>query len=96
MNLLVLLLSLIHNNCSKAFSYEVYDVGYKTIPDGVLGYIVMELVRPHNYSDEIISSLFAGLEFFKRREVGVDIMGPEPISQDIQLMTNVGKHRRKN
>ena len=69
---------------------KVYDVGYKTIPDGVLGYIVMELVRPHNYSDEIISSLFAGLEFFKRREVGVDIMGPEPISQDIQLMTNVG------
>ena len=27
---------------------KVYDVGYKTIPDGVLGYIVMELVRPHN------------------------------------------------
>ena len=24
---------------------KVYDVGYKTIPDGVLGYIVMELVR---------------------------------------------------
>jgi hypothetical protein len=63
---------------------KVYDVGMKTIPDGILGYIVMELISPSPYSQEVINTLFAGLEYYLQQD-NLGFNEPLPLEDEPQL-----------
>ena len=63
---------------------KVYEGGMKIIDTGVLGYVIMELVRPSPYSQEIVNSLFAGLEYYLQRD-NLGFNEPLPLSDEPQL-----------
>lgn len=68
---------------------KIYDVGMKRTEDGVLGYIVMELIKPSPYSQEVVNSLFAGLEYYLQQdEMGFNeplALKDEPELQDREV-----------
>jgi hypothetical protein len=47
---------------------KVYDVRMKRTDEGALGYIVMELIKPSPYSQEIVNTMFSGLEYYLAQE----------------------------
>ena len=63
---------------------KVYEGGMKIIDDGILGYVIMELVKPSPYSQEIVNSLFAGLEYYLQRD-NLGFNEPLPLSDEPQL-----------
>jgi len=63
---------------------KVYEGGMKIIDTGILGYVIMELVKPSPYSQEIVNSLFAGLEYYLQRD-NLGFNEPLPLSDEPQL-----------
>jgi len=63
---------------------KVYEGGMKIIDDGILGYVIMELVKPSPYSQEIVNSLFAGLEYYLQKD-NLGFNEPLPLSDEPQL-----------
>ena len=63
---------------------KVYEGGMKVVDTGVLGYVIMELVKPSPYSQEIVNSLFAGLEYYLQRD-NLGFNEPLPLSDEPQL-----------
>ena len=63
---------------------KVYEGGMKIIDDGILGYVIMELVKPSPYSQEIVNSLFAGLEYYLQRD-NLGFNEPLPLADEPQL-----------
>ena len=63
---------------------KIYDVGMKAVSDGILGYIVMELIKPSPYSQEVVNTLFAGLEYYLQQD-NLGFNEPVPLEDEPQL-----------
>lgn len=63
---------------------KIYDVGMKRDGDDVIGYVIMELIKPSPYSQEIINTLFSGVERIARIE-NEDWWTPDPIGPEGEL-----------